>query len=82
MIPVVGNISWHDRIIIEEKEEETNVEDTHEVVNTGWLLKKKMKGTRLWQKLEDQDHSEDSISSSLMEEEEEYHVPSLNKTQI
>lgn len=37
-------ISWHDRMIIEENERETMLEDTFEAVKTGWSLNKKMKG--------------------------------------
>lgn len=37
--------------------------------------------TRLQQMLEDQDHSEDSLSPSLLDEEEEDHATYLMKTQ-
>lgn len=58
-----------------EKEKETLLEDTYEVAKTSWSLNEKMKGHQIVIAIEDQDHSEDSLPSSLMEEEEEEHVP-------
>lgn len=54
-------------MMIEENENEIMLEETHEVVEKIWSLNKKMK----WQKLEDKDHSKDSISFNHLEGEDE-----------
>lgn len=68
-------------MMLREKEKDTMLEDTYEVVNIGLSLNKRGRDTILWQKLENQDHREDPLSSSFMEEEEE-HASYFMKTQI
>lgn len=69
-------------MMMKEMKKETLVEDIFVATKTSWSLNKKKNQHQIVTTAGDQDHIEGSLPSSLMEEEEEEHVQSFNKTQI